>query len=266
MSQQQKTNLRQGLKKKAPVKIQALKQTKLSREVTIGGQLYTVGNLGNGKGSFSGGQNGSQMIVEKTEPMGSVIASATAQAFSASVDQYIYPMNPNLAWLQNMANSFSTYEILAMEVTYIPAVPTTATGSVSLSFYEDLLDAVPTSRTQLLVSEQALFAPVYAGGEGGRYLQQFGSPKGNIVSFMIPKHAISDENGVPKRFKIIKPATITTLINTGGEYVTKASLANYIVGRLVVGTDGCTASQNVGEIFVRYKIRLSGQVAIGNQN
>lgn len=264
MSQQQKTNLRMNKKKNAPVRNPPNKVTRLSREVSIGGQLYTVGNLGNGKGNFTGGQNGSQMIIEKTEPLGSVIASATAQAFSASVDQFIYPMNPNLNWLQNMANSFSTYEILAFEITYIPAVPTTATGSVSMSFYEDLLDAVPTSRTQLLVSEQALFAPIYAGGEGGRYLQQFGSPKGNIVSFMLPKHAIADENGVPKRFKIIKPATIATML-TSDTNLAKSSLANYVVGRLVVGTDGCTASQNVGEIFVRYKLRLSGQVAIGNQ-
>lgn len=231
---------------------------------TIGGQVYTTGNLGVGRGTLISGLGGTSMIVEKTEPFGSVIANASAGDFKASIDQRIFPMSGNLNWLQNMANSFSSYEVLALEVTYIPAVPTTASGSIAMSFYEDSLDVTPTSRSQLLVSEQSLFAPVYAGGEGGRYLQQFGSPKGNIVSFMVPKHAIQDAAGNPKRFKICKPDSINTML-TEGALTGEAVLSNYVVGRLVVGTDGCAASQNVGEVFLRYRIRLSGQVSISNQ-
>lgn len=230
--------------------------------VEIGGQAFTLSNLGGGNASMSSGPGGTQMIVEKTEPILTVTAAGTAGQFRAQ-QEFLYPMNGNLLWLQNMANAFTSYEVLAFEVTYVPAVPTTATGAVSLAFYEDVLDDDPTSMGQMLISEQSLYAPVYAGGEGGRYLQRFGSPTGNVVSFMVPKHAYSDSNGNPKRFKVAKPVTVTTIL--GSDEVGKASLSDYLVGSLVVATEGCAAGQTIGQIFVRYKLRLSGTVSISNQ-
>jgi hypothetical protein len=231
--------------------------------ITIGGQAFALSNLGTGSASMSLGPMGSQMIVEKTEPLMTITASSTAGAFGVQTE-FCFPMNANFAWLQNMANAFSSYEVLAWEVTYVPSVPTTTTGSLSIAFYEDLVDDDPTTLAQMLVSEQALFAPVYAGGEGGRYLQKFGSPNGNIVSFMVPKHAICDALGAPKRFKVTKPTTITTITSNESE-LGRAALSDYIIGKVCVGTQGCTASQTVGQLFVRYKLRLSGTVSITNQ-
>lgn len=232
------------------------------KKVEIGGQAFTLANLGSGTANMSLGPNGTTMTVEKTEPLLTVTASGTVGTFAAQ-SEYLYPMNGNLGWLQNMANSFTSYEVLALEVTYIPSVPTTATGAVSMSFYEDLSDDIPTTMSQMLVSEQSLYAPIYAGGEGGRYLQRFGSPDGNIVSFMLPKHCYLDAKGTPKRFKITKPVTVADVAADTAGF---AALSNYIVGRLVVATEGCaTSSQKVGQVFLRYKLRLSGTVAIGNQ-
>jgi len=231
--------------------------------ITIGGQNYSPLSYNNGSTYGTSGPKGSMMIVERTEPIGVVASGATPGAFNAQ--QFIfYPMNATLAWLQNMANSFTSYEVLRAEFTYVPIVPTTVAGAVGMGFNEDLRDDTPTTLSQLLTFEQSLMAPVYAGGEGGRYLQQFGSPGGNVVSFELPPHVIQNAAGVPHKFRITKPANITAAL--AGADGSVYAVSSYSPGRLMIGVDGVTtANTNVGQVFIRYKMRLSGAVNIALQ-
>lgn len=239
------------------------KQKPTPPALTIGGQTFSKANLGVGRGNLSSGPLGTQMIVEKTEAWFTVKSSQTSGLFR-SQEAYFHAMASALNWLPNMANAFTSYEVLRLEFTYVPAVPTTTGGAVSLAFLEDARDDTPSSMAQMLATEQSLYAPVYAGGEGGTFLQRFGSPSGNVISFEIPRHAICGADGTPKRFKVTRPANLDLALSGGiaGIY----SVANYTPGKLVVSTEGITATDaTMGQLFVRYKIRLSGSIAISNQ-
>lgn len=230
--------------------------------LTVGGQNYAPVSYSSGTYSGKADSSGNVMVVEKTEPIlavGSLAGSFNLQEVT------FHAMQPALTWLTNMANSFTTYEILKAEFTYVPLVPTTVAGGITMAFAEDLRDDNPTTQTQMLAYEQGLLAPAYAGGEGGRYLQRFGSPGGNVVSFELPQHVYKDSAGVPKRYRITKNSNLSAALTAGTNgsvYSTEA----YCPGKLLVGTDGFTvASANVGQVFVRYKLRLSGAINIALQ-
>lgn len=229
--------------------------------LTVGGQNYAPISYSTGSYAGSISSNGNIMIVERTEPI--LTVASIANTFNLQAVNF-HVMQPNLTWLTNMANSFTTYEVLRAEFTYVPLVPTTTAGGVTMAFAEDLRDDQPTTQAQMLAYEQGLMAPVYAGGEGGRYLQRFGSPGGNVVSFELPLHVIKDSAGVPKRYRVTKNTNLNTALagTDGSVYSTEA----YCPGRLLVGTDGVAATNtSVGQIFVRYKIRLSGSINIALQ-
>jgi len=229
----------------------------------VGGQVYSKVQYGSGSGSIVANSQGTSMVFEKTEAWQAVITSSTSGNYGAA-GAIFHAMASGLNWLGNMANAFTTYELLKVEFTYVPAVPTTTAGAFSFAFLEDIRDDVPTTMTQMLATEQALYAPVYAGGEGGTFLQQFGSLSGNVISFQLPRHVIAGADGTPKRFRVTKDATLTVAAaaSDAGAYAAEA----YTPGRLVWATAGVTATAaTVGQIFVRYRIRLSGAIAIGNQ-
>lgn len=238
-------------------------KTKDFRYPNVGGQAYSKVTYGTGRGSMASGSQGTSMVFEKTEAFIPVVTSNVSGQYSAD-DAPFHAMASGLSWLSNMANAFTTYEFLKVEFTYVPAVPTTTAGAFSFAFLEDLRDDVPTTMTQLLATEQSLYAPVYAGGEGGTYLQQFGAPSGNVISFQLPKHVLAGADGTPKRFRVTKDATLISTIaaSDAGAYAGEA----YSPGRLVYGTSGVLATvATVGQIFVRYRVRLSGAISIANQ-
>jgi len=198
------------------------------------------------------------LFLERTELFANVISSSTAGAFS-SLKFDFYPMVGGLQWLRNFANSYSQYEILRMEFTYVPQVPTTTAGSIAMAFYTDHLDAPPANMAAILTTEQSLFAPCYAGGDGGTYLQRYGNPGGNVISFEVPKHAIAYADGTPKMFKIINESTYLAQ--------TVATHQLYSPGELVVASQGASiANFQFGNVFVRYSIRLRGPMGITMQN
>lgn len=230
-------------------------------QLSIGGQNSATVRFGGGMGNYNFNSNGSEFVIERTEPVLSVVGSATAGNFELQQIKVV-PMGP-FRWLGNMANAFTTYEIQRMEFTYIPSVPTTSTGTVSLSFQEDYRDDAPASISDQLLSEQSMLAPVYGGTEGGRYLQRFGSPEGNVVSFEVPSHAIKNSNGVPISFKITKGANFDSLVASGTE-AAFASTRQLSPGRVWIGTEGgSAASQKFGQVFCRYRIKLYGAIAFG---
>lgn len=238
-------------------------QYKDYKQPNVGGQVYSKVAFGTGKGSLISGSQGTSMLFEKTEAFTPVVTSNVSGQYSA-LGVPFHAMSAGLSWLSNMANAFTTYELLKVEFTYVPAVPTTTAGAFSFAFLEDLRDDVPSSMPQLLATEQSLYAPVYAGGEGGTYLQQFGAPSGNVISFQLPNHVIATADGTPKRFRVTKDGTLTATIaaSDAGAYSGEA----YCPGRLVYGTSGVLATvATIGQIFVRYRIRLSGAISIANQ-
>lgn len=241
----------------------AAKKGYSKEQIKIGGQQAAVIKFNQARGLYNFNSNGSQFVVERTEPCLAVVASSTAGNFNLQQIK-VFPMSGSFRWLGNMANSFTSYQIQRMEVTYIPSVPTTATGAVSLSFQEDYRDNAPENIEDMLLSEQALYAPVYGGTDGGRYLQQFGSPDGNVVSFEVPKHAYTTGNGVARTFKITSNTNFEAVLASGEGGV--AASRELSPGRVWIGTKGAaTASQNLGQIFIRYRIKLFGAIAFGLQ-
>jgi len=229
----------------------------------VGGQIYSRVKYGLGRGNLLSNYQGTSMVLEKTEVFFPVTSSGVSGAFTAA-GIIFHPMSTYLSWLTNMANSFTTYELLRVEFTYVPSVPTTTAGAFSFAFSEDLRDDTPSTMAQILNTEQSLYAPVYAGGAGGTYLQQFGAPANDVISFELPRHVIADAKGTPKRFRVTKDATLVTTVaaSDAGAYSGEA----YTPGKLLVATQGITAqSALVGQVFVRYRIRLSGSIAIANQ-
>lgn len=206
----------------------------------------------------------STLEMERTEAFGSVTTSSTPGLFSTSIRPF-FPMATQLQWIRNFANSYSSYEILKLEFTYVPGVPTTTAGTVALAFFSDFRDSNPINMGQMLSTEQSLLCPCYAGSDGGTFLQRFGAPSNNVVSFMLPDHVIKYSDGTPKVFKVCTDTSFSAMqgITTVGD----ATVSIYSPGELIVATEGSSlGSQTFGQVFVRYRIRLKGPIPVSVQN
>jgi len=225
----------------------------------VGGQQYAkFPNITATIGGFSG----SDLFVERTEALWTITANSVAGAFKCEA-LIQHPGQSNLLWLANMSNSYSEYEVHRVEYTYVPSVPTTTAGTIAMSFYSDARDSTPSNLSQMLASEQSLMAPAYAGGDGGTFLQRFGAPSGNVVSFELPQHVTRFSNGVPKRFKMTTNAGADAIVANGNGL---GVINQYAWGELNLASTGAAASQVLGIVFIRYRIRLIGPVPLSNQN
>lgn len=200
--------------------------------------------------------NGVQtMVVEKTEALTTVVATA---ATYLGGEQNFYPSSTGIPWLSSISQSFTQYQILELEFTFVPNVPTTQAGSFMMAWTGDYQDTVPSSQAIFLQTEQALLAPVYAGTEGGRALQHFGFPKGDVVGFSVPKYTYTvGTSKQPNTYKILSNLTFSGLGNIDKNL--------YSPGRLLFGVNGVKDATallpiTVGQLFVRYKVRLLGSV------
>jgi hypothetical protein len=229
------------------------------KQIDIGGQQASVIKFNRARGIYNFNSNGSEFVIERTEPVLAIVAASGAGDFRMQQIK-VLPMGP-FAWLGNMANAFTSYQIHRMEFTYIPSVPTTSTGAISLSFQEDYRDDEPASIEAMLLSEQSLYSPVYGGTDGGRYLQQFGAPEGNVVSFEVPSHALKTGSDY-RSFKITKGVNFDALLAAANE-ASYAATREYSPGRVWIGTKGAAASQALGQIFCRYRVKLCGAIAFG---
>lgn len=232
---------------------------KLYRSIgQVGGQSYTQTN---GIANVTGRFDGTGLVVERTEALHDVVSAASINTFLSERVMF-YPGAAGLNWLRNMSNAYSLYEIHRLEYTYVPQVPTTLAGAIGMCFFPDTLDINPTSMSQILASEQSLFAPVYAGGDGGTFLQRFGYPKGNVVSFEVPQHVFRTGSEYTK-YRVTNNTGMDAILAAANG----AAVANlYSPGRLVIASSGVgEASKNVGKIFVRYKIRLLSPIPLQAQ-
>lgn len=226
---------------------------------TVGGQQYVKVQ---GFNSVLGGFSGTDLYAERTEACYTFTSAATVNTFKVeSLTQF--PGFSGFNWLKNISNSYSEYEVHRLEYTYVPSVPTTTSGSIAMSFYTDLRDGTPTDMAQMLSSEQSLMAPVYAGGDGGSFLQRFGAPIGNVVSFELPDHVLRFSNGVPRRFKVTSDGGMSAILGAANG---QTAASTYAWGELNVASSGVgSANTPLGTLFVRYRIRLIGPIPIANQ-
>ncbi len=217
-------------------------------QTKIGGQAVPVTKIsGAPSGIIKANSGTTNMVVVKTEPFYNVAGST---GFSVTGLDF-FPQNAALPWLASISSSFVEYQILDLEFTYVPYVPTTTTGAVSLAWTGDYADTDPTDMTGMLSTEQSLIAPCYAGSEGGAALQYFGIPEGNVVGFKVPRYTYT-QGGSPKTYR-----------NLGATKFAAATVEMrnmYSPGRLLVGTEGEPNTNSVGRVFVRYKIKLMGSV------
>lgn len=231
--------------------------------INIGGQRFApLGKLSLTSAPLQGDSN--SITLERTEAFHNVVTSATAGAFKVDVFPW-FPGSAALNWLRNFSNSYSHYEVHKMEFTYVPIVPTTESGAVALSWFSDLRDSAPAGMPEMLATEQSLYCPVYAGTDGGTYLQRFGSPNGNVISITVPDHSIKFSDGTPKVFKVTSDTGFT---NMNGVAQVGAAVTNlYSPGELNVATQGVggAVSRTVGTIFVRYRVKLKGPIPISSQ-
>lgn len=195
------------------------------------------------------------MIVEKTEAIGTV---DLVTAFTLSAKK-IHCGSDGFPWLASISKSFVEFQILELEFTYVPTVPTNTAGAMMLAFVGDYQDANPANQSDFLQSEQAILGPVYSGTEGGRALQKFGFPAGDVVGFSVPKYTYCvGVSKTPITYRICTQATFDAL---------DAKEQNlYSPGKLIWATSGGTAvNTTVGQLFARYRIRLLGSVKADKQ-
>lgn len=253
------TAMPKGAKRKAMV---SDKKNKIPKEVFVGGQDATV-KFAQSRAITSNMSmvNGVQtMIVEKTEAVDTI--QTTSSAFVAAARPFI-PQSTNFPWLSSISSAFTEYQVLELEYTYVPSVPTTQGGNIMLAFTGDYSDSNPADQNSFLQSEQALLAPVYAGGAGGRALQKFGFPPGDVVGFSVPKYTYSlGTTNMPITYRIASSTSFTS-----ANVIEKNTLSP---GQLVYAVNGVTVTPSttlvVGQLFVRYKIRLLGSVKASLNN
>lgn len=201
----------------------------------------------------------SSMVVEKTEALADVTTTGTAYAIK---DQKFHVGSDGIPWLASISKSFVEYQILELEFTYVPTVPTTTAGSFMMAFTGDYQDTDPADQPEFLQSEQAVLSPVYSGTEGGRALQKFGFPMGDVVGFSVPKYTYCvGTSTTPQTYRIVNNATFTGFGN--------GDKNKYSPGKLIYATKGVEGGstgtpKSVGQLFVRYRIRLLGSVKAGN--
>jgi len=238
--------------KKKPVQ-----KTKGEQEVFVGGQDATVKfvqsrALTNSMANINGVQT---MVVEKTEAIDTINMSL---ASFVCASRPFFPQSSSLPWLSSISGAFTEYQVLELEYTYVPSVPTTQAGNVMFAFTGDYNDSLPTTQPEFLQTEQALLAPAYAGGAGGRALQRFGFPSGDVVGFSVPKYTYTlGTSTIPNTYRIVSSTTFTTANNVEKNTLSPGTLIYAANGIAQPATPGVLC----GQIFVRYKVRLLGSVA-----
>jgi hypothetical protein len=144
-----------------------------------------------------------------------------------------YPVNPGqvttFPWLSNIAKNFEKYSIVALEFYYRRTVSEFATngqaGKVMMSFDVDAADAPPVNKQQV----------------EDTFPHSDGMPCENI-SLVIPA-------------KLLNSELKTHFVRPGG-LPGATDVRMYDVGNFFISTIGCTNTTVIGELRVRYRIKL----------
>lgn len=145
-------------------------------------------------------------------------------AFSVQ-NLFLNPGNGTLfPWLTALARRFESYIFESLEIHFEPTCPTTSRGAVYMVVDYNPQDPAPTSVNQIMTYEGAV----------------------RTSSFMSKAFAASKQ-GLSKRKTYFVSGDV--LEPTNGENL-------YDAGRVLIAVNGQADASEVGEIYVRYRIRL----------
>lgn len=169
--------------------------------------------------------NAGGFVISHREYVSDITASATAGNFSVGS----YAVNPGVAisypWLSSLARNFESYSFRQLSYEFESSVATSATGLVMLAADYDASDLAPGSKQQLMSYHNAV--------------------RSNIWSSCRFQSSQNDEKALGAR-RFVRPGSVPS----GSDPKT------YDVCNIFVATQGCTASQVVGELYVSYVIEL----------
>lgn len=78
----------------------------------------------------------------------------------------LYPINPGLRqtfrWLSHIAEGFDHYIFRSLSFSYVPTVPTTKGGAISMAIDYDAVDAQPPNRADMMAYKGAVMCAPYA--------------------------------------------------------------------------------------------------------
>lgn len=185
-------------------------------------------------------------LVTNTE---SIYTIAAVNAFATAR----MPFTPfQTQWLDGIATNFSKWQWRYLRYIYIPACPTSSTGTITMSPGYDMDDVVATNTNFLMKGFRSVTAPLWAGWEGSSALHNYSDP--------IPKGAVSVEidvtafKGGNELTKYPYISGTTYISNTSS--LAHAGISNmYSPGYLDIATELATPPTN-GYIFCQYQIEL----------
>lgn len=164
-----------------------------------------------------GRRSRSPTVISETEYLGPYTGTT---AFTA----YSFSLNPGLPttfpWLSQIASRFEQYRFLSLEFMWVTSSSTATTGTIGMAFDPDALDALPTTKQQIMAYENAT--------------TDVGWKDMNF--------------SVPPKSKFAK----SLFIRTGT--VSGTDLKTYDLGNFLLAFQG--GSSVAGELYVRYKVAL----------
>lgn len=224
---------------------------KAQRQVVGGQTSYTWQN--NPPLLRSVGSQRTEIILERTEALSTSVTTGVAGALNIQ-SYFVHPGSTEFSWLRNMSNAFAEWQLMKMEFTYVPSVPTTQIGSVAIALRPDYGDTFPGTLAEVQRYDGSVSGPVYAGTDGGLWVNQWGINYPNVVGLTVPDYMFKFDKS-HRTYRVVSDATFNGLSN--------ADKNQYSPCAFVVATAGtATSSTAVGTIFARYKVRLFGATPI----
>lgn len=164
---------------------------------------------------------GSDMVIEHSEFCGPIYGSV---AFACTGEFLNAGNNTLFTWLSCIAQRFESYQFELLEFYYEPFKNTSIDGVVYISIDYNPNDPLPGSVTQIMSSEGAI-----------------------RTSSFVPKKFVASRTGLTKRKSYF----------VSGGYLEAGTGENlYDSGTLNVATMGQPDTTQVGELYVKYRVRL----------
>jgi hypothetical protein len=160
--------------------------------------------------------------ITHSEFYGTIVTSSTA--FTLQKDIVVQPgLNVSFPWLSVIAGNFDRYRFTSLELEYIPACPTSTSGTVYMAFDPDALDTGPIQTSDILqYKANVQFSP-----------------------FLVQRLKLSPE--------LINRKLFTRV---AGQNIGFADLKTYDLGFFAVVTDLTASGVALGTLRLNYSIEL----------
>jgi len=166
---------------------------------------------------------GDSIVIAHKEILKEIVGSV---AFAATKTEINAGIAATFPWLSSMATGYEFYRFLKLAFTYVPHVPTTATGTVGLVTDFDAADAAPTSMINALSASNCSSGPTWQ--------KQVSKLTNANLSHMFKDRTVRS-NAIAANLDI----------------------KTYDTGNLFVCTQGQADASAVGYIYAEYEVKLS---------